>query len=102
MPQPLALTDFQISMLKQAANTLPVSGRDDFLRGVASHLGSDPSDDAVRRAIDNQLAVNENHLVISITYEFAVLFRMARHFLPAAVARLSCVECAYYGVGRTF
>ena len=52
--------------------------------------------------IENTSDHEENHLVISITYEFAVLFRMARHFLPAAVARLSCVKCAYYGVGSTF
>jgi hypothetical protein len=56
---PIALTDYQLQLVKSAAKSLSVSDRDDFLRGVASHLGSEPSDDAVRRAIDNQLAVNK-------------------------------------------
>jgi hypothetical protein len=33
---PIALTDHQLHLVKQAAATLPVLGRDDFLRGVAS------------------------------------------------------------------
>ena len=33
---PLALTDHQLHLVKQAAATFPVLGRDDFLRGVAS------------------------------------------------------------------
>jgi hypothetical protein len=54
---PIALTDHQLHLVKQAAATLPVLGRDDFLRGVARHLGREPTDDAVIAAIDGQLAI---------------------------------------------
>jgi len=58
MPRPLSLSDFQITMIRQAAATVSVVHRDTFLRGVALHLGEVPTDDAVRAAIDAQLKVN--------------------------------------------
>jgi hypothetical protein len=56
--RPIALTDHQLLLVEQAAKTLPVSDRDEFLRGVASKLGAEPTNDAVRHAIDRQLEVN--------------------------------------------
>jgi hypothetical protein len=38
---PFALTDYQLRLVRQAAETMPVSGRDEFLRGVARHLGNE-------------------------------------------------------------
>jgi hypothetical protein len=55
---PLSLSDYQLSLIPEAARTLPLSGRDEFLRGVASHLGHEPSDRAVKAAVDAQLQVN--------------------------------------------
>lgn len=55
---PIGLTDRQLALVKSASASLRVDERSDFLRGVAQHLGRQPSDDAVRAAIDGQLAVN--------------------------------------------
>lgn len=55
---PLSLSDRQLRMVQRAAATLPVSSRDEFMRGIASHLGCSPTDDAVRMAIGAQLAIN--------------------------------------------
>lgn len=55
---PLALTDYQLRLVRQAAETMPVSSRDEFLRGVARHLGNEPTNEAVIAAIDGQLAIN--------------------------------------------
>jgi len=54
----LSLTDRQLGLIQQAAKTLPVSSRDEFLRGVARHLGDEPTDKAVIAAVDAQLAIN--------------------------------------------
>jgi hypothetical protein len=56
---PLALTDHQLHLIQLAPRTVSVLERDPFLRGVARHLGHEPSDDAVRAAIANQLAINK-------------------------------------------
>ena len=55
---PLGLSDCQLRLIKQAVETLPVNSRDEFLRAVAAHLGSEPSDKAVQAAIDAQLSIN--------------------------------------------
>jgi hypothetical protein len=54
---PLSLTDAQLTMIKSAAKSVAIDRRDEFLRNVASHLGVEPSDQAVQAAIDAQLAV---------------------------------------------
>jgi hypothetical protein len=59
MTRPLALTDSQLEMVRSAAASLPPASRDSFLRHVASHLGSEPGDQAVQLAIDAALAVNQ-------------------------------------------
>lgn len=59
MTRPLALTDFQLELVRSAAASLPPAARDAFLRNVASHLGSEPGDDAVQIAVDAALAVNQ-------------------------------------------
>jgi hypothetical protein len=56
---PLSLTDHQLALIKQAAKYVSIDRRDEFLRGVASHLGAEPSDATVQAAIDTQLAVNK-------------------------------------------
>ena len=58
MRQPIGLTDEQLMQLQQAAKTLLPSARDEFLRGVARRLGDAPSDEALRLAISEQLAIN--------------------------------------------
>lgn len=55
---PLALTDYQYRLIHQAASQLEITSRDSFLRGVARHLGAEPTDDAVRAAIGAQMAIN--------------------------------------------
>jgi hypothetical protein len=57
--KPLALTDLQLAEVRAAAVTLLPSERPEFLRGLASRLGSEPSDEAVALAIAAQLAVNK-------------------------------------------
>jgi hypothetical protein len=54
----LSLTDHQMSLVRRAASALPISERDEFLRGVAHRLGGEPTDDAISAAIDAQLALN--------------------------------------------
>ena len=56
---PLALTDRQLALVAEAAAVLPQPSRDQFLQGVASHLGSEPTDHAVQAAIDAQLQINQ-------------------------------------------
>jgi hypothetical protein len=58
MKHPLGLTDRQMSLLRQAAGSLSVGARDEFLRSVARRLGSDPTDHAVSAAIDAELSLN--------------------------------------------
>jgi hypothetical protein len=57
MRQPIGITDEQLMQLQQAAKTLLPSARDEFLRGVARRLGDAPSDEALRLAISEQLAI---------------------------------------------
>jgi hypothetical protein len=45
-------------LIQQAASTIPITSRDEHLRGVASHLGSRSTDEAVMAAIDAQLRIN--------------------------------------------
>ena len=52
---PLALSDHQLDLIKQAARALPVSERDLFLQNVARHLAGEPSDGAIMQAINNVL-----------------------------------------------
>jgi hypothetical protein len=54
---PLALTDYQLGLIKEAARSVALDRRDAFLRNVASHLGAQPSDAAVVAAIDAQLSL---------------------------------------------
>ena len=54
---PLSLSDFQLRLIQDAAKTISVEGRDEFLRAVAAHLGSEPTDAAVLCAIDAQLSI---------------------------------------------
>jgi hypothetical protein len=56
---PLSLSDYQLNLIQEAARSVPLERRDQFLRNVASHLGHLPSDAAVQAAIDAQLAVNK-------------------------------------------
>jgi hypothetical protein len=56
---PLSLSDHQLGLIRQAAKSVAIDRRDEFLRGVASHLGAEPSGAAVQAAIDTQLAVNK-------------------------------------------
>ncbi len=55
---PIALSDTQLALVRDAARAVPVSERDAFLQGIARHLGTGPSDDSVVAAIDAQLAIN--------------------------------------------
>jgi hypothetical protein len=54
IPKPLALTDRQLRLIETAARAVPVAQRDTFLRKVAAHLTSEPSDHAVMAAINAQ------------------------------------------------
>lgn len=56
--RPIGLTDQQLEQLRQAAQSLLPSARDEFLRGVARRLGDAPSDEAGALAISEQLSVN--------------------------------------------
>jgi hypothetical protein len=58
---PIALTDYQLRLVRQAAATMPVSGCDEFLRGVARHLGNEPTDEAVIAAIDGRRSTVSQH-----------------------------------------
>ncbi len=51
MSRALALTDTQMAELRRAAALLPVEGRAAFLRRVAAHLGSAPTNGDVSAAI---------------------------------------------------
>jgi hypothetical protein len=55
--RPIGLTDQQLAQLQQAAQSIPPSARDEFLRGIARRLGHSPTDAALQAAIDAQLAV---------------------------------------------
>jgi len=48
----LALSDYQLLMVKRAAAALPARMRDGFLRGLAERLIGQPSDAAVNAAIN--------------------------------------------------
>jgi hypothetical protein len=52
MKRPLALSDRQLRFVRAAASALPLDQRDGFLQNVASHLTSEPSNDAVQAAIN--------------------------------------------------
>ena len=52
---PLSLSDRQLRLLQNAVRSVPFDRRDAFVRGVASHLCSEPSDHAVSAAINAQL-----------------------------------------------
>jgi hypothetical protein len=56
--RPIGLTDQQLAQLQQAAQSIPPSARDEFLRGIARRLGHSPTDAAVAAAVDAQLATN--------------------------------------------
>ncbi len=63
----MRLTDHQLAQLRQAASLLPVESRDQFLRGVAVHLGGikrSPTNGDVNAAIsavlgDTSVCVSE-------------------------------------------
>jgi hypothetical protein len=55
MNAPLALTDRQLRMVEQAARSLPLLQRDEFLTAVARHLAAEPTDEAVVAALNAQL-----------------------------------------------
>jgi hypothetical protein len=63
--RPLSLTDRQMLLLRQATGSLPPQARDEFLRSVARHLGSDPTDHAVSAAIDAELSLNRLPVFLS-------------------------------------
>jgi hypothetical protein len=48
---PLALTDHQLALVRDAARALPVPSRDAFLQAVAAHLIAPPTDQTVSEAI---------------------------------------------------
>lgn len=53
--KPLALTDRQLRLVQNTARAIPVTRREEFLQRVASHLTSEPSDEAVQAALNAQL-----------------------------------------------
>jgi hypothetical protein len=53
--RPLSLSDRQLRLVTNAAKAVPLARRDDFLRQVAAHLTSEPSDIAVEAALNAQL-----------------------------------------------
>jgi hypothetical protein len=63
MPKPLALTDRQLKLIETAARAVPVQQRDAFLRKVAAHLTSEPSDHAVQSAVNSQLDLIQHHFL---------------------------------------
>jgi hypothetical protein len=63
IPTPLALTDRQLRLIETAARAVPVRKRDEFLRKVASHLTSEPSDHAVQSAVNLQLDLIQHHFL---------------------------------------
>jgi hypothetical protein len=50
--RPLALTDRQLQLVKNAVRAVPVNARDGFLQDVARRLAAEPSDAAVMQAIN--------------------------------------------------
>jgi hypothetical protein len=68
MPKPLALTDRQLRLVQTAARAVPVAQRDTFLREVAAHLTSEPSDAAVQGAINAQLDRIGHHFLADSEY----------------------------------
>ena len=63
MPKPLSLTDRQLRLVQTAARAVPVAQRDTFLRKVAAHLTSEPSDHAVQSAVNSQLDLIQHHFL---------------------------------------
>jgi hypothetical protein len=53
--RPLSLSDRQLRLVTAAAKAVPQSRRDSFLKEVARHLTSEPSDAAVLAALNVQL-----------------------------------------------
>jgi hypothetical protein len=51
----LSLSDRQLRLVTNAAKAVPQERRDSFLREVAAHLTSEPSDAAVLAALNVQL-----------------------------------------------
>jgi hypothetical protein len=62
-PKPLALTDRQLRLVQTAARAVPVAQRDTFLRKVAAHLTSEPSDHAVQSAVNSQLDLIQHNFL---------------------------------------
>jgi hypothetical protein len=52
-PRPLALSDRQFALVRDAARAVPVNARDGFLQDVAARLADEPSDAAVMQAINS-------------------------------------------------
>jgi len=52
---PLALTDRQLNLLKNAAKAVPPRQREEFLQTVSRHLFGEPSDNALVAALNAQL-----------------------------------------------
>jgi hypothetical protein len=52
---PLALSDFQMKLVRSAAAAVPVRCRDEFLQGVAKRLTAEASDAAVAAAVNLEL-----------------------------------------------
>jgi hypothetical protein len=52
MKDAIALTNFQLDMIKHAAAQLSQSHRSEFLQDIALHLAGQPSNDAVVAAIN--------------------------------------------------
>jgi len=55
MKRALALSDYQMSIVRHAAAALPVAARDGFLQEGAARLADTPSDNAVQAAINASL-----------------------------------------------
>jgi hypothetical protein len=55
MKRPLSITDNQLRLIRNAAASLPVDARDNFLQTVAAHLADQPSDHAVQAAVQAAL-----------------------------------------------
>jgi hypothetical protein len=58
MKDAIALTDFQLGLVRRAAAALPVEQRADYLQGVAVLLAGQPTNDAVMAAINAVLDRN--------------------------------------------
>jgi hypothetical protein len=50
---PIALSDTQLALVRDAARAVPVMQRDQFLQNVAARLADEPSDAAVMQAINS-------------------------------------------------